>query len=234
MSSGLAKWRNAGGSGTGINKMLLISALVHIAFISVILFSSTLPSKKITFGPVYDVNLVNLPSAAMRPVSSMSNEINSAPKAHPVTLKKQDTAVIRKDERSQIQRAIDDVRSRVNANPAPQQQAKAAPAPGPSGAAVSASQMNAYYALIWSRIKSQWALPRGILQSDNLEAIIDVKIMRDGTVSRLEIEKSSGNRYFDQSAVRAVRKASPFPALPAWIQDTSAEFGIKFHSSEGR
>ena len=72
------------------------------------------------------------------------------------------------------------------------------------------------------------------LQSDNLEAIIDVKILRDGTVSRLEIEKSSGNRYFDQSAVKAVRKASPFPALPAWIQETTAEFGIKFHSSEGR
>ncbi len=93
--------------------------------------------------------------------------------------------------------------------------------------------MNAYYALIWSRIKSQWALPRGILQSDNLEAIIDVRILRDGTVNRLGIEKSSGNRYFDESALRAVRKAT-FPALPAWIQDTSAEFGIKFHSSEGR
>jgi TolA protein len=167
----------------------------------------------------------------MRPVSAISNEIKSAPKAQPITLKKQETAVIRKEDRSHIQRAIDDVRNRVNSNPGPQ--AKTPPSPSASGA-VSSSQMNAYYALIWSRIKSQWALPRGILQSDNLEAIIDVKILRDGTVSRLEIEKSSGNRYFDQSAVKAVRKASPFPALPAWIQDTTAEFGIKFHSSEGR
>jgi len=231
MSSRPKFWQNLDRAGTGINRMLVISFLIHTVFISALLFSSTLPSKKITFGPVYDVNLVSLPSSAMKPVSAISNEINSAPRAQPITLKKQETAVIRKDDRSQIQRAIDDVQKRVNANPGPQ--AKATPSPSASGA-VSSSQMNAYYALIWSRIKSQWALPRGILQSDNLEAIIDVKIMRDGTVSRLDIEKSSGNRYFDQSAIKAVKKASPFPALPAWIQDTSAEFGIKFHSSEGR
>ncbi len=231
MSLNRLNWRNNDRAGSGINKMLVISFLIHTLFISAMLFSSSLPSKKITFGPVYDVNLVSLPSSAMKPVSAISREINSASKAQPITLKKQETAVIRKEDRSQIQRAIDDVRNKVNANPAPQ--AKAPPSPSASSA-VSSSQMNAYYALIWSRIKSQWALPRGILQSDNLEAIIDVKILRDGTVSRLDIEKSSGNRYFDQSAVKAVRKASPFPALPAWIQDTSAEFGIKFHSSEGR
>jgi colicin import membrane protein len=224
-------WQNEGRAGTGINKMLVISFLIHTLFISALLFSSSLPSKKITFGPVYDVNLVSLPSSAMKPASAISNEINSAPKAQPITLKKQETSVIRKEDRSQIQRAIDDVRNRVNSNPGPQAKA---PASSSASNAVSSSQMNAYYALIWSRIKSQWALPRGIMQSDNLEAIIDVKILRDGTVSRLEIEKSSGNRYFDQSAVKAVKKASPFPALPAWIQETTAEFGIKFHSSEGR
>lgn len=225
-------WTNNGRVGSGINRMLAVSFLIHFLFIVAVLFSSALPSKKITFGPVYDVNLVSMPSsAAMKPVSAISNEIKSVSKAQPITLKKQDTAVVRKEDRSQIQRAIDDVRNRVNANPGPQPQA---PPSQSASNAVSSAQMNAYYALIWSRIKSQWALPRGILQSDNLEAIIDVKILRDGTVSRLDIEKSSGNRYFDQSAVKAVRKASPFPALPAWIQDTSAEFGIKFHSSEGR
>lgn len=229
MAAGRTNWRT-GRTDSGIHKMLVISSVIHTVFIAAIFFSANLPSKKITFGPVYDVNLVSMPASAMKPVSAISKEINSAPKEQPITLKKQDTAVIRKEDRSQIQRAIDDVRNRVSANPVPQ--AKAPPSPSASSA-VSASQMNAYYALIWSRIKSQWALPRGILQSDNLEAVIDVKILRDGTVSRLDVEKSSGNRYFDQSALRAVRKASPFPALPAWIQDTSAEFGIRFHSSEG-
>lgn len=231
MSAKRLMWANGDKVGSGLNKMLVISFLVHVVFFSAVLFSSSLPSKKITFGPVYDVNLVSMPSSAMKPVSAMSSEIKSVSSAQPVTLKKQDTAVIRKDDKAQIQKAIDDIRNKVNAAPAPQ--AKAPPSPSASGA-VSSAQMNAYYALIWSKIKSQWALPRGILQSDNLEAIIDVKILRDGTVSRLDIEKSSGNRYFDQSAVKAVRKASPFPALPAWIQDSSAEFGIKFHSSEGR
>ena len=125
MSSRRKFWQNPDRAGTGINRMLVVSFLIHTIFISAVLFSSTLPSKKITFGPVYDVNLVSLPSSAMKPVSAISKEINSAPKAQPITLKKQDAVVIRKDDRSQIQRAIDDVQKRVNANPGPQ--AKAPP-----------------------------------------------------------------------------------------------------------
>lgn len=110
---------------------------------------------------------------------------------------------------------------------------KAAGLPGgqPGGAEMDA-QMRAYYAAIWSRIKGKWALPQGILPGEVLETVIDVTILRSGAVTEVSFEKRSGNRYFDESAMKAIQKASPLPPLPAWINDGSIGVGIRFHSSE--
>jgi TonB family protein len=53
-------------------------------------------------------------------------------------------------------------------------------------------------------------------------------------VTHISFEKRSGNSFFDQSAYRAIKKSDPFPPLPAWIQDSSVELGIKFHSADYR
>ncbi|TNF50181.1 energy transducer TonB, partial [bacterium] len=39
----------------------------------------------------------------------------------------------------------------------------------------------------------------------------------------------SGNIYYDQSALRAIRKASPLPPLPQDLDEESLEVGINFH-----
>jgi TonB family protein len=72
------------------------------------------------------------------------------------------------------------------------------------------------------------------LHDDNLVAVIDAKILRNGNVDDIGFEKRSGNRYFDESAIKAIRKASPFPPLPEWIKDNYIEVGVRFHSSELR
>ena len=59
-------------------------------------------------------------------------------------------------------------------------------------------------------------------------------VLRNGQVTNISFEKRSGNSFFDQSAYRAIKKSDPFPPLPAWIQDSSVELGIKFHSAEYR
>ncbi len=81
--------------------------------------------------------------------------------------------------------------------------------PGQPGDAEMDAQMSAYYTMIWSRIKGKWALPQGILPSEVLEAVIDVTILRSGAVTEVNFEKRSGNRYFDESAMKAIRRASP-------------------------
>jgi len=41
-----------------------------------------------------------------------------------------------------------------------------------------------------------------------------MRLERSGRVSDVRVEKSSGDKQFDASAVQAVRRASPFPPVP--------------------
>jgi len=47
-------------------------------------------------------------------------------------------------------------------------------------------KMRVYYSVVWSMIKEQWALPKSILPDDNLEAIVETNILRNGTVFQLD------------------------------------------------
>jgi TonB family protein len=129
---------------------------------------------------------------------------------------------------SSVDRAIDDIRKKVNTSVSP-------PAPAAqTGNAESNAKMNVYYSLIWSRIRGKWSLPQGILPRENIEAIVQAKILRNGTVTDLSFEKRSGNRYFDESAMKAIKKASPFPPFPDSLRDNNIDIGIRFHSMEFR
>lgn len=81
---------------------------------------------------------------------------------------------------------------------------------------------DSYYALITQKIWSQWVYPE--LSTSGLEIIISIKIDKDGKIISREIEKSSGNRLFDRSAIKAVTNASPLPAPPFEM-----EIGVRFH-----
>ncbi len=78
-----------------------------------------------------------------------------------------------------------------------------------------------YYTRIRKEIWQQWVFPD--IGKKDLEAIISIKIMKDGTISIQKIEKSSGNIFFDKSAIKALTKASPLSPPPSEM-----EIGIKF------
>jgi colicin import membrane protein len=191
---------------------------------------------------------------AERPEAVLKKQVEPA-QAIPIrsleTPKRQDLDV----EKAKIERAKEDIRKKVASTAAAGKQPAAKDVPerpattettgkpdktekgekragGASqpGDAEMDAQMRSYYASIWSRIKGVWALPQGILPGEVLETVIDVTILRSGAVAEVTFEKKSGNRYFDESALKAVRKASPLPPLPAWISDSSIAVGIRFHS----
>ena len=95
-------------------------------------------------------------------------------------------------------------------------------------------QARRYAALVSQLVWSQWAFPRDNLLPVGSEAVVHVTVLANGTVARMDFEKRSGNRYFDESALKAIRKASPFPALPAEIGGGRLEVGIRFHPSRGQ
>jgi TonB family protein len=45
--------------------------------------------------------------------------------------------------------------------------------------------------------------------------LVFVEIQRSGSIGAPRIEKTSGNAFYDQAALRAITEASPFPPLPA-------------------
>ncbi len=216
-----------------LNKMIYVSLLLH-AFVLVIIFSlPLLPSPRWTFGPVYTVSLVSssMEFQGKKTTSAIAQEIQQTIPSDRFLRKHTEASVpIRRIDRPQqqitsVDKAIEDIRKRTDTSTSTS---------GQAGEQESSAKINAYYALIWSRIKGQWALPPGILPRGNIEAIIHTRILKNGTVTNVSFEKHSGNRYFDESAMKAIKKASPFPPLPAWMRDSSIEVGIRFHSAELR
>jgi protein TonB len=44
------------------------------------------------------------------------------------------------------------------------------------------------------------------------------RLAADGTVETVEVVRSSGDDLLDDSAVRAVRRAAPYPVVAGWIR----------------
>jgi TonB family protein len=223
-----------------LNSMILVSLVIHTVVLSIIFFAPSLPSPRWTFGPVYSVNLVSLSEVFQqrKAQSAIAREINQTISGeHSTILKKRPDTVTavpikrldsQRKQTSSVDRAIEDIRKKVNTG---------VNSPGSSSQtdnAESNERMNGYYSLIWSRIKGKWTLPQGILPRENIEAIVQAKILRNGTVVDLSFEKRSGNRYFDESAMKAMKKASPLPPLPDSVRENSIDVGIRFHSLEFR
>ncbi len=70
-----------------------------------------------------------------------------------------------------------------------------------------------YEALIKERIWGEWVLPE-FLNVEGLEALIRIRIHKDGRIEIVKVEESSNNSLFDRSALRAIQKASPLPPPP--------------------
>lgn len=81
-----------------------------------------------------------------------------------------------------------------------------------------------YYSKVVDEIRQQWVWASRDSGRRNIEAIVAIKILKDGTAIVQKVEKSSGNTLFDKSALRALAKASPLPPPPYEI-----EIGVRFY-----
>jgi len=225
--------------GMKLNNMVVFSFLLHALILSIIFFSPSWPTPKWTFGPVYTVDLVSPPSSSvsLKSTSAISKRTTiKSSKEHAIIMKKSvdqistipitEIKTRKKEDSGSVDRAIEGIKKKVLS------QTEETPRPPSPGGVEMSMRMKVYYSLLWSRIREQWVLPQGILPGDDLEAIIDAKILRNGTLTDWSFEKKSGNRYFDESVVKAIKKASPFPPLPEWLDQSMIELGIRFHSSE--
>jgi protein TonB len=68
-----------------------------------------------------------------------------------------------------------------------------------------------YYRTVQQRIKQAWSFSGG---SGDLTTTVDFSIGPDGSLTGVTIAKSSNDPAYDQSVIRAIKRAAPFPAPP--------------------
>ncbi|MEA3307155.1 MAG: energy transducer TonB, partial [Elusimicrobiota bacterium] len=87
-----------------------------------------------------------------------------------------------------------------------------------------------YISLVRNALSNKWMTK--MPSSGDMRAIIFFSIKRDGTIKNLKVEKSSGNRLFDNAALSSVESAEPFDVLPADFLEKKLSVHVEFKTIE--
>ena len=96
------------------------------------------------------------------------------------------------------------------------------------GTSIGGLAINMYKADVETLIKSYWSYP-DIGNQKKLEAVVLVKVKKDGTVLETSFIKRSGNNIFNESVLKAIEKAKPLPPLPEGYEKNYEEIEINFN-----
>lgn len=81
-------------------------------------------------------------------------------------------------------------------------------------------------------IQKNWVFNENLARLDKndkrINVLVMIKILENGDLGDIWIETKSGNNFLDKSAIRAIKKAAPFPPLPKEFQRASYEIGLLF------
>jgi colicin import membrane protein len=91
---------------------------------------------------------------------------------------------------------------------------------------VTAAEIQEYAMMVENRVKGLWVIP-DLLSAKELKAVVVFGIGKKGEVINLRFKESSGNSPYDQSVLRAISKAVPFPPPPHQIL-LEEEYELKF------
>ena len=93
-------------------------------------------------------------------------------------------------------------------------------------------RLAAYQERVRTQIIDAWILPIPPEQSRDLRATVFFRVARDGRVEQLHLVQASGNPLFDASLIRAIKRASPLPVLPADYPSEMLEVEMRFRARE--
>lgn len=86
-----------------------------------------------------------------------------------------------------------------------------------------------YLQQLQRKVSERWVPPAST--PGGLQVVVFFEIGRDGRIGAPSVEKSSGNAFYDLSALRAVTEASPFPPLPQEFSAASLRVHFGFEVS---
>jgi outer membrane biosynthesis protein TonB len=219
--------------GPSLQKTAAFSAALHVSFL--LLFAIAIKqSYRFTEPSPYMVSLVS-PAGGMRQAAPRAEAAVEKTSSHPAPQAKKTSA----REKPQIPEKIDQqlisdriaairakkriekiyrLRQEISISRSEQQTARQGPQtdkrtmPGTSGGTGNGGA--SYGDVIRGQIYNAWFYPD--TGQKDLETIVSIRIMKDGTIPLRDIviEKKSGNRLFDKFAFEAIAKASPVSPPP--------------------
>jgi len=85
------------------------------------------------------------------------------------------------------------------------------------------------------RISSFWNAPPVDVAAQAYVVVVQFRLHRNGSVTGVTIEQSSGNEYYDLAGKRAVLTAVPLPAFPSELTEPyfDAHFTFTVGESQG-
>ena len=97
------------------------------------------------------------------------------------------------------------------------------------GSVASSIATRMYQAQVESKIKKHWAYPDALGSQKNMEAVVLLKVSKDGTVLNTRFVKRSKNSVFDESVIKAIEKAKSMPPLYEGFKGNYEELEINFN-----
>lgn len=91
---------------------------------------------------------------------------------------------------------------------------------------------NAYLARVRQRISSVWSAPPVDVTAQVYSVVVKFRLHRNGTVSGVAVEQSSGNEYYDLAGKRAVMNAEPLPGFPPELTESYFDAHFTFTVGE--
>jgi colicin import membrane protein len=144
---------------------------------------------------------------------------------------------VEKTETDSVATAIDRLKRQVaeTESSAPKSSGAASPKAGSGSAGSGAGGARVqesiliYQAEIQYQIQKNWAFSQQLAGNNTqLEAILGIKILRNGEIEDIWFDKKSGNTYLDESAYKALVKSNPLPPLPNDYLRPDYKIGLRF------
>jgi periplasmic protein TonB len=184
----------------------MISAVIHVALVVVVIMGRWGNVSYISMPSVTQVQLVAMPDIPSAPPEEIVEQVEAETIPPPPEEKKRLKPKLKKETPKPKKQTASDkmVLSKSTTNQAL------------SGFSSDEDfgEYPYYLRLMVNKISSNWINPYSG-QAESVLATVFFRIARDGTVSDVRIEKSSGAASFDRAAQRAVLSSNPLPPLPS-------------------
>jgi len=145
---------------------------------------------------------------APAPTLNLTDDPNAAPAVKEAP--KVDDADISKDMRRALKRA--QLLAQATEEPA-----EGSLTGSPEGRSTQGVSGDAWATLVNNTIRNAWVTPVGLITDSELQKLVAkvrISISEDGTLSGPAVQQSSGNPYFDDSCIQAVKAAGKVPPPP--------------------